>query len=173
MTSSGQTLDEIDRKRHLDALFADEPYLSPTMKARSMHEKMRGMRSMEEGDEDSPYSDVADVMPIPATVPRQTVQSTVDKGVARSTSTSDRAVSTAPKLDFDEARAILRGHGVPDPYGFDPTDPLSYFRTQILSEWLQKVEPMEIKRLDPGSYSNSSAAAGARGSLLNADERKG
>ena len=31
-----------DRKRRIDELFADEPFLSPTMKAKRLHEKLEG-----------------------------------------------------------------------------------------------------------------------------------
>jgi hypothetical protein len=34
--------DDLQRRRKLDELFADEPFLSPTMKARRLHEKIQG-----------------------------------------------------------------------------------------------------------------------------------
>ena len=34
--------DDLQRRRKVDELFADEPFLSPTMKARRLHEKIEG-----------------------------------------------------------------------------------------------------------------------------------
>src|SRR5690242_1164317 len=46
MGNNQQTLDE-KRKQQLEALFADEPFLSPTMKARRLHEKLRELQAAE------------------------------------------------------------------------------------------------------------------------------
>ena len=155
MISSGQPSDEIGRSRHLDELFADEPFLSPTMKARQMHEKMLELRLSQGAANERPAQSLQD---IEANVRQQPV--------AISTPPA-RKHSGVPKMNFDEARAILRGHGVPDQYGFDPTDPLSYFRTQVLSQWLQKVEPREINRPDPGFSPNSTMPSSELRSELN------
>lgn len=160
MISSGQTSDEIGRSRHLEALFADEPYLSPTMKARQMHEKLLEQRASEGAPINSP------VTPSLRIETREPVRS------AGPATTPVRKTSGVPKMSFDEARAILRGHGTPDPYGFDPTDPLSYFRTQILSQWLEKVEPREINRPD-STYNQSSATPSVeRTDRAQTDDRK-
>jgi hypothetical protein len=43
MTQSDLTLPPETRRRKLDDLFSDEPFLSPTMKARRLHEKIGGL----------------------------------------------------------------------------------------------------------------------------------
>lgn len=43
--------EETPRRRKLDELFADEPFLSPTMKARRLHEKLNTMRIEEQGQQ--------------------------------------------------------------------------------------------------------------------------
>ncbi|HLJ55881.1 MAG TPA: hypothetical protein VKT77_12655 [Chthonomonadaceae bacterium] len=132
MTSSRQAMDEAGRKRHLEALFADEPYLSPTMKARRMHEKML---------DDMPGIFSAERQPAStlAADPQRTAALLEEPLPLR----TDRAGGQAPQMTFEEARRHLSGQGVPDPYAFTPSDPLSYFRTQVLSQWIQKVDRRE------------------------------
>ena len=129
MTISRQPMDEAGRKRHLEALFADEPYLSPTMKARRMVEKLNDTRARDGGfgerlTVDSPFSGpVSD-----------------DPAFMR----FERAAPTGPGISLQEAKKRLGGQGVPDPFAFSPSDPISYFRTQVLSQWVQKVDRREI-----------------------------
>ena len=160
MNSNGHPMDEFGRKLHLDALFADEPYLSPTMKARQMHEKMEEQRENQSGVSLPPARGIEGI------VASQSMSTSSGSSISKRT-------TGVPKMNFDEARAILRGHGVPDKYGFDPSDPLSYFRTQVLSIWLEKVEPREINRPDPTFVLNSSAATLGRGDNHDIDELKG
>ncbi len=134
MTSSRQSVDEAGRKRHLEALFADEPFLSPTMKARRMHEKMVESRGRESAAGERPAA------PSHAVDPSYLAAILEEPALSR----SDRSGSLRPKMSLEEAKKRLGGQGVPDPFAFTPSDPLSYFRTQVLSEWFQKVDRREI-----------------------------
>jgi len=135
MTNSRQPMDEAGRKRHLEALFADEPFLSPTMKARRMHEKMLDGRAREGA--------AGERASTPFLAP-DTLHSAVvleDPSLMR----LERGAAQGPRLTFQEARARLSGQGVPDPFAFSSTDPISYFRTQVLSQWFQKVDKRETE----------------------------
>lgn len=133
MTVSQQTLDDAGRKRHLEALFADEPYLSPTMKARRMHEKMVDTRARDAA--------VAEWSAPPSLAIESPYSSAhlEEAAILR----TERGPAGAARMSLQEARARLSGQGVPDPFGFTSADPISYFRTQVLSQWIQKVDRRE------------------------------
>lgn len=132
MTSSRQPMDEAGRKRHLEALFADEPFLSPTMKARRMHEKLVDMRTRESitGEWSAPL--------LAGDPPRSVALLEEPAGLR-----AERGSTAGPRMTFQEAKTRLGGQGVPDPYAFTSSDPISYFRTQVLSQWIQKVDRRE------------------------------
>lgn len=63
MGDSGNNHGDDVRRKRLDELFADEPHLSPTMKARRLHEKLNGF----DAQTDLPArAFVPDTRPIPA-----------------------------------------------------------------------------------------------------------
>src|SRR5579862_2828791 len=119
MTMSRQPMDEAGRKRHLEALFADEPYLSPTMKARRMHEKVADARGRDVAFAERPAapSRAGDLAHAPASLE--------DGADAR----GERFFPSGPRISLQEAKARLGGQGVPDPFAFSPSDPIFYFRT--------------------------------------------
>lgn len=129
MTISRQPMDEAGRKRHLEALFADEPYLSPTMKARRMHEKLNDPRSRDVGFGDRLSVDSPFAGPV-----------SDDPAFMR----YERTAPPGSGMSLLEAKKRLGSQGVPDPFAFSPSDPISYFRTQVLSQWIRKVDRREI-----------------------------
>ena len=139
MTSSQQPMDDAGRKRHLEALFADEPFLSPTMKARRMHEKMYEMRARESHSGDRPYG--------VALAPRPPYASTLldEPDFVR----SDHALTAAKRMSFVEAAARLRRLADNDNYTQSPSDSIGQFRTQLLAQWVQRVGPRETSQGTP------------------------
>ena len=136
--SNSQILDDDGRKRHLDSLFADEPFLSPTMKARSMHDKLRAMRSseMDGGGRVSSGPLVPDWLRPAAT--RE------DATSAR----AERPSAGSAGISFAEATSRLRQ---PAPQAHGETrgsDPISRFRAEVLSQWVREVRPRETNRID-------------------------
>jgi hypothetical protein len=124
-------MDDAGRKRHLEALFADEPFLSPTMKARRMHEKLHEARERDNGERTSlMFGPEAGRAPALLEEP----------DFLR----ADRLSGPAQRLTLAEAAARLRrpvdDWGNP---GASP-DSLSQFRFQVLSQWVQRAGPREI-----------------------------
>ena len=133
MTSSQQPMDDAGRKRHLEALFADEPFLSPTMKARRMHEKLHEAKERE-----SFSGDRTGLMFGPEAGRGPALLEEPDFLRA------DRLAGPTQRLTLTEAAARLRRPA--DDWG-NPgasSDTLSQFRFQVLSQWVQRAGPREI-----------------------------
>lgn len=135
MTTSQQALDDAGRKRHLEALFADEPFLSPTMKARRMHEKTSELRAREPGrrDRDLGAAFASDV--------EYAFTVLEEAAFIR----PDRLPMDGTQISFADAAARLRGPSAPETLGDAQSDPIRYFRTQVLEQWIRKVEPRETE----------------------------
>src|SRR5437016_3668498 len=65
MNDREQPFDAEARRRRLDALFADEPFLSPTMKARRLYEKLHELPGGETPERDLPEPPVDAARPRP------------------------------------------------------------------------------------------------------------
>ena len=133
MTTRHQPTDDEVRARHLEALFADEPFLSPTMKARRIHDKMQEMRAAESS----------------AARPVRAAAVTRSFWMEREELMPKRAEPppAGPRMSFAEAIAHLRQpiRSAPDG-GLDPADPISRFRSEMLYPWVQQVGRREIER---------------------------
>lgn len=135
MNSSQQPMDDAGRKRHLEALFADDPFLSPTMMARRMHEKMVEMRSRETA---APYRPVGPFLPSDA--PYSVVFAEApDIPAAGAMSMSGTRISMA------EARVRLSEFRTEGAAASGQMDPMFHFRTRVLAIWAQKVDRREVE----------------------------
>lgn len=111
---------DADRRRKLDELFADEPYLSATMKARLLHEKLAGEESGFPPLPEIPKQ--AHVSPAPQTPVMPPTPALVEDG--------------EPHLSFRMAAAMLNQ---PDGSGATEShlaDRLRAFRETELAQWL-------------------------------------
>jgi hypothetical protein len=127
MSSNGHSNDSDPRRRKLDELFADEPFLSPTMKARRLHEKLQKMEEQEDGATvDLPTE--AYVMRPPI---RRVQASEFDSGSGR-LSAPTTTVSLSQAAEFYRAESAVSS-------SIDPAcaDSLIRFRDQVLKTWLE------------------------------------
>jgi hypothetical protein len=151
-------MDDAGRKRHLEALFADEPFLSPTMKARRMHEKLYEMRALE--TDNSPR---AGVSTLGLDSPFQ-ITAREEPAFLR----PDFASSGAPRISFADAVARLHGSGSGGSY--DPaSDAIERFRAQVLAVWVQKVDRRET---DSGESENVAALGAQVGTAYRDESRR-
>lgn len=115
------------RKRRLDELFADAPYLSPTMKARLLAQKL---------GEEEPAAD-------PPALPETAFVADVSLPEPRPERAADDgpAISSGGQTDLRSAAGFLRA-GCP-PGRLDPkvASRLIRFRSEVLEEWLRAVPP--------------------------------
>lgn len=94
------------RKRRLDELFADEPWLSPTMRARRLHEKIREAENgilpvVDEGTQGLPAEAyVKSVKPAPTLPEATAMEDGIDRG---SVSLADAAQFLRGKKSLPEA----------------------------------------------------------------------
>jgi hypothetical protein len=130
---SQQPLDDNARKLLLKSLFADDPFLSPTMKARCLHEKLQEMRARE-------------------TVPEERIQERraepdrlfwIEGQDEPASLRPGRKPESEVRISFEEATECLRRTVFPTPYANTAPDRLNHFRTQVLPQWLQKVPRRE------------------------------
>lgn len=131
-----QPLDPKIRRKKLDELFSDEPYLSPTMKARSLYQKLEMKNGESETRADLRL--LPDLPPPPE--PRLYLSDKVRPRAAETTPMQKSAAVEPPRalrlLGFFEAIACLRQtarHGKADsPEG----ERLRRFRENVLLKWL-------------------------------------
>jgi hypothetical protein len=125
------------KRRRLDELFADEPFLSPTMKARRLHEKLDeqagdfpdlGASQAAQGLPAEAYVRSVSERPEPAPLP-----------VAPSGITPDAG---APAVSLIDAAIFLRSHGqqAPRTVGSAARENLIRFRDMQLLTWARAVE---------------------------------
>ena len=126
-----QSLDAETRRRRLDDLFADEPYLSTTMKARRLHEKLQELRAREQAVQEpptdaslrerSPYSEAEDSGPAG---PRQAPG-------------ADGRTQAAERVSLARAAEYLRVGTSPGQMEPPYAARLLHFREQVLMKWLE------------------------------------
>ena len=133
-------MDDDGRRRHLDALFADQPFLSPTMRARGMHDKLREMRSKEIGS----YSDSIDRTPELSNAPDWLLP-VVGRQVAL-LQRVECVPGNTERVSFAEATARFRGPAARHRQVSSASDPILRFRDDVLSRWVQEVRPRESDR---------------------------
>jgi hypothetical protein len=126
-------MDDAGRKRHLEALFADEPFLSPTMKARRMHEKLYEMRALE-----SEFGDCASATSITVDSPYN-LSIREEPAFMRHGGLSE----DGPRFTFAEAAELLRTHDESDRRGLALSEPIDHFRKHVLEQWVRKVDRRE------------------------------
>ena len=131
MGKNQQSLDE-KRKQQLAALFADEPFLSPTMKARRLHEKLKEMQAGES-------TTTAEV-----SLPSDR-QFWIEGKKETVTQRSEQHLEDEGRMSFADATAYLRS-----PYSTMPSHRLHHFRMQVLTQWLRQVPLRET-----GSHSKN------------------
>jgi hypothetical protein len=153
MSQNQQPMDDAGRKRHLEALFADEPFLSPTMKARRMHEKLYEMRATE-ADFGDRMTGTSLVLDTPFSI------------AIRDEPAFMRPDSTL--ISFAEAAMRLRSGDGSSRFGMSMADPIDAFRTQVLALWVQKVDRRESEDAAPRDPRRSAAP---RHSARNMDEK--
>lgn len=98
------------RRRRLDELFADEPFLSPTMKARRLHDKMTARRVGESPPD--PLAQIAYV-PRPAQRPAPAAQPsyTIAQAAAELRAADQRGAGTDPVLQRLAHEVLASWHG--------------------------------------------------------------
>lgn len=134
MKNGQQPLNDSTRHRQLDALFADEPYLSPTMKARRLHEKLQEARAKEnQAAEQTTEKRREPDFPFWIGDDEETIFGGAGRGAEGS------------RISFAEATERLRRARGADPFGHSSSDRLHYFRTQVLSQWLKQAPRREIE----------------------------
>jgi len=118
----------------LDELFADEPFLSATMKARRLHEKMQELEEQEEG--------AAQGMPFQAFVRE------VSPAPALSSNGFSHAAAAAPPREEEmirlhEAADYLRAGSERSRVSPACAERLLHFRDETLVKWLESVPERE------------------------------
>lgn len=122
------------KRRRLDELFADEPYLSPTMKARRLHEKLNeqagdfpelGASQAAQGLPAEAYVRSAPERPEPAAAPAAIPEE-----------------AGAPAVSLIDAAIFLRSGGqqAPRTVGIAARENLTQFRHTHLGMWVRAVE---------------------------------
>lgn len=132
------------RRRRLDDLFGDEPFLSPTMKARRLHEKLHTPEivSIEEitveGLHRAPQSTA---LVRPDSYP-ETVPDVPEDGSPRlqllcfGEELQQQASGQQAGITLADAASILRGGVIPNSQ-VEFVEPLKQFREQVLMQWIK------------------------------------
>ncbi len=131
MVSGQQALDEAGRKRHLEALFADEPYLSPTMKARRIHERLYEAPVLDLNTRDRAGG-------------RQSLPEAPFVTGLSGEPAFERTTAAGMGLTLTEARRRLAYRGSGAVSGSE-SDTLAQFRSQVLTGWVKKVDRRETE----------------------------
>lgn len=130
-----QSLDAETRRRRLDDLFADEPYLSTTMKARRLHEKLQELRAREQAVQE-PSTDAS-------LRERSSYLESEGSDAASLLEASSQAPGAGERLQGTERVSLARAAdylraGV-GPGQLEPpyAARLLHFREQVLMKWLE------------------------------------
>jgi hypothetical protein len=115
------------RRRKLDDLFADEPFLSPTMKARRLHEKLQEMQN----------KDAIDANGLPAAacvgeIPPMLSRTEMPEPIAVPTNEGAISLTAARRLYRQEKDGPVNG----------TPDRLSKLKDTLLSKWLDQAWPV-------------------------------
>jgi hypothetical protein len=122
------------KRRRLDELFADEPFLSPTMKARRLHEKL----NEQAGDfPELGASQAAQGLPAEAYV-----RSVPEKRDPVDPAAANPQEAVAPAVSLIDAAIFLRsgGHQAPRTVGAAARENLARFRHTHLAMWVRAIE---------------------------------
>ncbi len=145
MSDPKQSQDPGVRQRKLDELFSDEPFLSPTMKAHRLYQKIDQMQAQQAAAPPAVSRD-ARLPDVPAWPPETRTVGAVSPQAAPAMPIV-AAASPAPKLlSLFEAAAYIRKdsaesrRGVPDP------ERLLRFRQQVLLAWVRNVPRREARK---------------------------
>ncbi len=129
------------KRRKLDELFADEPFLSPTMKARRLHEKLTQQTQQSEG---SNADRAAQGLPTEAYV-RSITEKLSSGGAAHAgdaTQMDEQADTAVRPVSLVDAAIFLRSKGaqVPRSVGVPARARLLDFRDHSLNTWINAIE---------------------------------
>lgn len=130
MNGGEKPLEQEPKRRKLDELFADEPFLSTTMKARRLHEKLRQYHHAE--------LDAEQLLPTEAFVQDRPARSHSAGGYSsdRTTGLEEEAVSLSVAASYLRAQRV----GI-SPEGEQMSAALAErllrFRDEVLPEWLK------------------------------------
>ena len=117
-----------NRKLTLDALFADQPFLSATMKAQLLHQKLREQEELQG--------------PNPGALPAEALIGDVQPRL-RMVSDGDAVVeppqTQAAMVDLQKAAGFLRAGCPPGRLAPETAAKLSAFRRGTLEHWLSKL----------------------------------
>ena len=130
------------RRRRLDDLFADEPYLSTTMKARRLHEKLQELRAQESTGRGAP----TETLTRDRSAFDQTASNVLTTEAIRRQSLAWQAPA-APvdpnRLTLARAAAYLRAGDQTDEDEPAYAPRLQRFRAEVLTEWLEAAPERE------------------------------
>jgi len=116
-----------DKRRRLDDLFADEPFLSPTMKARVLCDKMRE-QEMAENASTPLFGNLADE-------PRVSIPVDADGMISLEDAAAFLRTSPPP----------MRVAPISNGAVMEPGIRLVFFRDQVLNGWLRRVGGRETR----------------------------
>ncbi|HZT43760.1 MAG TPA: hypothetical protein VFA07_16455 [Chthonomonadaceae bacterium] len=126
-----QSLDAEIRRRRLDDLFADEPYLSTTMKARRLHEKLQELRAREQAVQEPP----TDARLRERSSPPGAENS--DPALLPEESGVDERSQAVDRVSLVRAAEYLRAGTSPGQLEPPYAARLLHFREQVLMKWLE------------------------------------
>ena len=126
MSEQFHSEDSESRKRKLDDLFADEPFLSPTMKARRLHEKLQELQTRDVIDAGGLPSAacVGDISPMLS-------RTEVNEPVVVQTSEGFVSLTAARRLYRQETVATPR----------EGSDKLTKLKDNLLNKWMEQAWP--------------------------------
>jgi hypothetical protein len=129
------------RRRRLDELFADEPFLSPTMKARRLHEKLNERLNEPPGDSPNDASRPTQGLPSEAFV-RSVPEWPTQPAASASPGLRSASVSDAAPVSLIDAAIFLRSKGkqAPRTVSIPAQEKLAAFRDATLTSWVKAVE---------------------------------
>ena|SRR5579862_6017439 len=127
------------KRAKLDELFADEPFLSPTMKARRLHEKLNGF-----GNGNGGHANRADSLPTEAWVQSAPVRPEAERKILRVEQEPRNVAPSASvqPVSLSEAAAFLRStRGIGREPNIDPwsASRLLALRDGPLTAWLREL----------------------------------
>lgn len=141
-----QPLDPTIRRRKLDELFADEPYLSPTMKARSLHQKLEQAHG-----KPGAHADLTLLTGLPPSPEPRLSRPDMARPLAVEAAPPRNGAAVEPPrphrlLSLIEAAACLRQSAVGKGKAPGPdSERLRRFRENVLLKWLSAAPGREKK----------------------------
>lgn len=145
MEDSQQPFDPSIRRKKLDELFVEEPYLSPTMKAHRLYQKLDQFQTPPDAAS-SPSHEAhhAEVLIHPADVPSAPLLSL--SSAAAPQDAPEESVPTAEPLSLVEAARYIRWGSIGSRWEIPEPERLLHFRDQTLRTWLHGAPKREARR---------------------------